>query len=171
MLLTRDVTWATVDEEPFDIALTDHGRTVTARVVVDERRLQHDRPLLQRSRQSQAPDARPLDHAHCRVADCWRPPAAHSRRSDLAPAARSLHLRRLQPRARESRLQSSAWQLARGRHWTVLRGLCGLGLRRYPSGTGASREWWSHSRQQREPAGFRRQAPRVRASLAGRDSS
>jgi hypothetical protein len=37
MLLTRDVTWAAVDAESFDVALTDHGRTVTARVVIDKR--------------------------------------------------------------------------------------------------------------------------------------
>jgi hypothetical protein len=37
MLLTPDVTWAAIDADSFDVALTDHGRTVTARVVIDGR--------------------------------------------------------------------------------------------------------------------------------------
>jgi hypothetical protein len=36
MLLVPAVTWAPVDANSFDVALTDHGRTVAARVVVDE---------------------------------------------------------------------------------------------------------------------------------------
>ena len=37
MLLVPAVTWLPVDADSFDAALTDHGRTVTARVGVDER--------------------------------------------------------------------------------------------------------------------------------------
>jgi uncharacterized protein DUF6544 len=37
MLLVPEVTWAAVGADSFDVALSDHGRTVTARVVVDER--------------------------------------------------------------------------------------------------------------------------------------
>lgn len=37
MLLVPAVTWRAVDPGSFDVALTDHGRTVTARVAVDER--------------------------------------------------------------------------------------------------------------------------------------
>lgn len=37
MLLTRAVAWAAVDDSSFDVSLTDAGRTVTARVFVDER--------------------------------------------------------------------------------------------------------------------------------------
>jgi hypothetical protein len=37
MLLAPDVTWKAVDDSSFDLTLTDHGRTVTARVFVDER--------------------------------------------------------------------------------------------------------------------------------------
>jgi len=37
MLLVPEVTWGPVDAASFDVALTDHARTVTARVVVDER--------------------------------------------------------------------------------------------------------------------------------------
>lgn len=37
MLLTPDIAWAAVDADSFEVALTDHGRTVTARVLIDER--------------------------------------------------------------------------------------------------------------------------------------
>jgi hypothetical protein len=37
MLLVPEVRWSPVDATSFDVALTDHGRTVTARVFVDER--------------------------------------------------------------------------------------------------------------------------------------
>jgi len=37
MLLVPEVRWSAVDARSFDVALTDHGRTVTARVFVDER--------------------------------------------------------------------------------------------------------------------------------------
>ena len=37
MVLGPETTWTAVDEGAFDVALTDHGRTVTARVFVDER--------------------------------------------------------------------------------------------------------------------------------------
>jgi len=37
MLLGPDVRWSAVDASSFDVALTDHGRTVAARVFVDER--------------------------------------------------------------------------------------------------------------------------------------
>lgn len=37
MLLGPGTTWSAVDRESFDVALTDRGRTVTARVTVDER--------------------------------------------------------------------------------------------------------------------------------------
>ncbi|MGY1808311.1 DUF6544 family protein [Blastococcus sp. SYSU D00669] len=37
MLLARAVRWSPVDDERFDVALTDAGRTVTARVTVDDR--------------------------------------------------------------------------------------------------------------------------------------
>ena len=37
MLLVPAVTWQSVDADCFDIALTDHGRTVTARVTVDNK--------------------------------------------------------------------------------------------------------------------------------------
>jgi hypothetical protein len=37
MLLVPEVRWSPVDASAFDVALTDHGRTVTARVSVDER--------------------------------------------------------------------------------------------------------------------------------------
>jgi uncharacterized protein DUF6544 len=37
MLLVPAVTWRPVDPGSFDVALTDHGRTVAARVAVDER--------------------------------------------------------------------------------------------------------------------------------------
>jgi len=37
MLLVPHVAWAPVDGSSFDVALMDHGRTVTARVTVDER--------------------------------------------------------------------------------------------------------------------------------------
>lgn len=36
MLLAPEVSWSSVDASSFDVKLTDHGRTVTARVVVDE---------------------------------------------------------------------------------------------------------------------------------------
>ena len=36
MLLVPAVTWRPVDDDSFDVVLTDHGRTVTARVSVDE---------------------------------------------------------------------------------------------------------------------------------------
>ncbi len=36
MLLVPEVAWFAVDAGSFDIALTDHGHTVTARVTVDE---------------------------------------------------------------------------------------------------------------------------------------
>jgi hypothetical protein len=37
MLLVREVSWSAVDAGTFDVALTDRGRTVSARVTVDER--------------------------------------------------------------------------------------------------------------------------------------
>jgi len=37
MLLVPEVSWSEVDARSFDVALTDHGRTVKARVFVDER--------------------------------------------------------------------------------------------------------------------------------------
>jgi hypothetical protein len=37
MLLVPEVQWSEVDERSFDVALTDHGRTVSARVFLDER--------------------------------------------------------------------------------------------------------------------------------------
>jgi hypothetical protein len=37
MLLVPEVRWSRVDASSFDIALTDHGRTVSARVITDER--------------------------------------------------------------------------------------------------------------------------------------
>jgi hypothetical protein len=37
MLLAPDVRWSDVDAASFDVSLTDHGRTVTARVFVDDR--------------------------------------------------------------------------------------------------------------------------------------
>ena len=37
MLLAPDVSWAPVDASSFDVSLVDHSRTVTARVVVDEK--------------------------------------------------------------------------------------------------------------------------------------
>jgi hypothetical protein len=37
MLMVPEVTWSAVDAASFDVSLTDHGRTVRARVVVDER--------------------------------------------------------------------------------------------------------------------------------------
>ncbi len=37
MLLGPEVTWAEIDDHAFEVALTDHGRTVTARVLIDER--------------------------------------------------------------------------------------------------------------------------------------
>jgi len=37
MLLRPEVTWSAVDESSFDVALTDAGATVTARVALDER--------------------------------------------------------------------------------------------------------------------------------------
>jgi len=37
MLLVPEVRWSEVDARSFDVALTDHGRTVKARVFVDER--------------------------------------------------------------------------------------------------------------------------------------
>jgi hypothetical protein len=37
MLLEPRVSWASVDANSFDVALTDHGRTVSARVVTDDR--------------------------------------------------------------------------------------------------------------------------------------
>ena len=37
MLLVPEVRWSPVDASSFDVALTNHGRTVTARVFVDER--------------------------------------------------------------------------------------------------------------------------------------
>jgi hypothetical protein len=37
MLLVPEVSWSEVDAKSFDIALTDHGRTVKARVFIDER--------------------------------------------------------------------------------------------------------------------------------------
>ena len=37
MLLVPEVVWSSVDGGSFDVALTDHGRTVTARVTIDER--------------------------------------------------------------------------------------------------------------------------------------
>jgi hypothetical protein len=37
MLLVPEVSWSEVDAKSFDVALTDHGRTVKARVFVDER--------------------------------------------------------------------------------------------------------------------------------------
>jgi hypothetical protein len=36
MLLVPEVTWAPADSSSFDVSLTDHGRTVTARVIVGE---------------------------------------------------------------------------------------------------------------------------------------
>lgn len=36
MLLVPEISWAPVDASSFDVSLTDHGRTVTARVIVDE---------------------------------------------------------------------------------------------------------------------------------------
>ena len=36
MLLAPEVSWPSADATSFDVKLTDHGRTVTARVVVDE---------------------------------------------------------------------------------------------------------------------------------------
>lgn len=35
MLLVPEVSWAAVDADSFDVALTDHGRSVTARVFID----------------------------------------------------------------------------------------------------------------------------------------
>ena len=37
MLLVPEVNWSQVAADSFDVALTDHGRTVTARVFVDQR--------------------------------------------------------------------------------------------------------------------------------------
>ena len=37
MLLVPEVRWSQVDADSFDVALTDHGRTVTARVFIDQR--------------------------------------------------------------------------------------------------------------------------------------
>lgn len=37
MLLTPQISWSSVDASSFDLTLTDHGRTVTARVLVDEK--------------------------------------------------------------------------------------------------------------------------------------
>ena len=37
MLLVPEVRWSEVDDRSFEVALTDHGRTVKARVLVDER--------------------------------------------------------------------------------------------------------------------------------------
>lgn len=37
MLLVPEVKWSGVDENSFDVALTDHDRTVTARVFIDQR--------------------------------------------------------------------------------------------------------------------------------------
>lgn len=37
MLLTPEISWCSVDANSFDLMLTDHGRTVKARVVIDER--------------------------------------------------------------------------------------------------------------------------------------
>ena len=37
LLLVPEVTWSAVDDHSFDVALTDHGRTVRARVLLDER--------------------------------------------------------------------------------------------------------------------------------------
>jgi len=37
MLLVPEVSWSHVDATSFDVALTDHGRTVTARVFIDDR--------------------------------------------------------------------------------------------------------------------------------------
>lgn len=37
MLLVPEVSWAVADADSFDVMLTDHGRTVTARVSVDEK--------------------------------------------------------------------------------------------------------------------------------------
>lgn len=36
MLLVPEVRWSAVDANSFDVALTDHGRTVTARVLIDD---------------------------------------------------------------------------------------------------------------------------------------
>ena len=36
MLLVPEISWAPADASSFDVSLTDHGRTVTARVIVDE---------------------------------------------------------------------------------------------------------------------------------------
>jgi len=37
MLLAPEISWSPVDASSFDLRLTDHGRTVQARVIVDER--------------------------------------------------------------------------------------------------------------------------------------
>lgn len=37
ILLVPEVQWSSVDQSSFDVSLTDHGRTVTARVFIDER--------------------------------------------------------------------------------------------------------------------------------------
>jgi hypothetical protein len=37
MLFVPEVSWAPVDTDSFDVSLTDHGRSVTARVTVDEK--------------------------------------------------------------------------------------------------------------------------------------
>jgi hypothetical protein len=37
MLLAPEISWASADASSFDVALTDHGHMVTARVVIDER--------------------------------------------------------------------------------------------------------------------------------------
>jgi hypothetical protein len=36
MLLVPEISWAPADSSSFDVSLTDHGRTVTARVIVGE---------------------------------------------------------------------------------------------------------------------------------------
>ncbi len=99
MLLVPEVRWSEVDAGSFDVALTDHGRTVKgARVRRPTRRagqLRDDRPLLFGPQGCVQSHPLPLDHARRRRSRHWGAAAAHPRHGGVASTRRRTRLRRL----------------------------------------------------------------------------
>ncbi|MGK3991398.1 DUF6544 family protein [Sorangium sp. So ce136] len=97
MVLGPETTWTAVDDGAFDVALTDHGRTVAARLFVDERGAVTD--FSTTDRYVSDPE---------NPKEMVRPAGGVRREGRVAPPGRGLRVCRLHPGRRRYRVRRRA---------------------------------------------------------------
>lgn len=108
MLLVPAVTWQSVDDDCFEVALTDHGRTVTAQVALDSRGAPTDFSTTDRFCVDRDDPKRLTRTRWTTPVAGWQTvdgrPIPVQGQATVAPAPGKFHVRRLPPHPRRRRV-------------------------------------------------------------------